>query len=619
MTNRPMPSDPTAFLRSAPLVPFEVGGDGKEVLWVGAQAERLLGWSLTDWRDDDFWGRVILPDDQIPALEARRHALRSGAPVAIDYRVEHRAGRILWVHEAMAPNTTPEATSLCGYLVDITDRKRQEVALWKAEERLRTLVHGAPDAMLITDDAGVIQNMNAQAEALFDYQLAEIAGSSIDHLLPARLRHRVVEMRAAFDTDSRRRSLVDGRGFAIERSDGVQVPVELSLSSVPGPDDTPQIVWSIRDLTARRRMEAQLRSSERRLEQVANAVPGMVAFVDRTGRYRFVNEAYAEWHGWKPGQMEGRLVREVLGEGAYQQIAASVEAANQGSATHFRGEVENGAGERLPVSVSFVPQHDESSEPSGYFVALFDMSDEIASAEADRRHMAELAHVARVATLGELAASIAHEINQPLTAIVANAGAARHLLDQTPPALADARLAVEAIQSDGRRAGNVIASLRQLMERGEAKREQLDLPTLVDETIALLASEARRRGVRLFSGTWDRTLPTVHGDPIQLKQVLMNLIVNALEATSAIEGPREVEATASLVGATVEVAVLDNGVGLPAGDPENLFVPFVSKKPDGLGMGLAISRTITEAHDGSLWAERQADGGSRFILALPLG
>ena len=613
-----MTFDPEAFLATAPLVPVELDADGV-VHHIGTQGEALMGVSAAAWRAKDFWSTHIVPDDQSMVWDARAAVAREGVSRAIDYRMERADGRVVWICESIARGVDAEGSvRLRGYLMEVTDRKRQEVALWKSEERLRALLRSAPDAMVLTDFDGRILDMNDQAEALLEYRLSDVVGSSIDHLTPGRLRSRIPELRAAFDRDPHRRSLIDGHSFAIERSDGTEMPVELSMSIITGADDTRQLICSLRDLTARRRVEAQLRSSEKRLREMANVLPAMVCSVDTENRYRFVNDAYARWHGWERHQMEGRLLREVVGEKLFSEMTSSIDAALAGSATHFRGEMADVGGHTIPVDVSLVPQHDERGEVTGYFVVVFDVTTEIAAREADRRHRDELAHVGRVATMGELAASIAHELNQPLSAIVANAQAAHRMLNLIPPDLEEVGEALADISAAGTRAGDVIASIRDLLQRGETKDEPVDLVSLAREVIEFLHSEVVSRGVTVSSVRSDATVPNVQGDTIQLKQVLLNLLMNAIEAASRSPATGcRVDVVVASKGEEIEIAVMDTGPGLPTGDLEDLFAPFVSRRADGLGMGLAISRSIVEAHDGRLWGEDGPDGGAVFRVRLP--
>jgi PAS domain S-box-containing protein len=611
--------DHRAFLESTPLAPWEGDAETGRVTFVGHQALDLLGYPLSDWHRPDFWDAKIYPDDQSGVSQARAKLARRGGAHVIEFRMERADGRIIWVSEAAGVGKRSDGhRSVRALLTDITDRKRLELSLWKSEEKLRALLRWAPDAMILTDDRGIILNMNRQAEALVKYELREVVGSSIDYLAPDRLRSRLPELRAAFERDPHRLSLVDGHGLALVRSDGAEVPVELSMSLLVDVDESRQILCSVRDLTARRRVEAQLRSSEERLREIANVLPAMVCFVDLEQRLRFVNDSYARWHGWERGRMEGVPIRSVVGDKLYAGFGSALDAALEGKPSHFRGEMADASGAARPFDVTLVPQHGEDGAVAGCSMVIFDVTDEVAAQEANRRHLSDLAHVARVATMGELTASIAHELNQPLSAIVSNAQAAAHFLDRDEPVIEEAREALADIAADGQRAGEVIARMRQLLKRGETREEPVDVPSLVGNVVDLLRSEAIGRGVELSThGAPDarRMLPA---DSIQLKQVFLNIIMNAIESVSeADRDPRRVRVTTVLDGNAVEVAVADTGVGLPD-DAEDIFDPFVSSKADGLGMGLTISRTIVDAHGGRIWAEPGHPVGAVFRIRLPL-
>ena len=231
---------------------------------------------------------------------------------------------------------------------------------------------------------------------------------------------------------------------------------------------------------------------------------------------------------------------------------------------------------------------------------------------------AELAHVARVSTMGQLAASIAHEVNQPLGAMVANAAAAERWLAATPPETTRAREALRGVVDDGQRAGAVIDRVRALMKREPRLEEPLDINEAIREVLALTRQEQRRHDV-VVEALLDDALPRVRGDKIQLQQLLLNLTVNALEAMSDVAGaPRTltVQSEKGDAGGVV-VTVRDTGVGLDPVDSDRLFDPFYTTKAAGMGMGLAISRSIIEAHGGRIWAGPNSPPGATFRFALP--
>jgi len=308
----------------------------------------------------------------------------------------------------------------------------------------------------------------------------------------------------------------------------------------------------------------------------------------------------------------------VLGERLYGRLHSGIEAVLRGEQVRYELDFPASDGSGRPVELTLSPQFDDEGGVSGYVVVIFDIADRVHSREADRRHREELAHVTRVATMGELAASIAHELNQPLTAVVTNAQAARRFLAATPPDIAEIDDALEDIAVGAKRAADVIRRMRDLLRKGEHRVEVVDIASLIEETVEMLRSDAIARKVSVAVDC-AADLPTCFGDPIQLKQVILNLMVNAFDVASEGDGgPGALVITASASDGQVLITFTDNGPGLPDDLDQDLFAPFVSSKPDGLGMGLTISRTLVEAHGGQLIAEDNPDGGASFRVLLPV-
>jgi C4-dicarboxylate-specific signal transduction histidine kinase len=236
-----------------------------------------------------------------------------------------------------------------------------------------------------------------------------------------------------------------------------------------------------------------------------------------------------------------------------------------------------------------------------------------------RRAQADLANVSRMTTLGELTASIAHEVNQPIAAVVTNAGACLRWLAGERPDLDKARQAASRIVRDGARAADIITRIRALFARAAPERRSIDLNQLIRETTDLLGAEIKRHAVatRLNLAA---DLPAIFGDRVQLQQVLVNLITNGVEAMAAVHGPRELLVVCERsADGEVLVSVCDSGDGLPDEPPDRLFNAFFTTKPEGTGMGLSISRSIIEAHGGLLSATANKPKGAIFRFALPVG
>jgi signal transduction histidine kinase len=233
---------------------------------------------------------------------------------------------------------------------------------------------------------------------------------------------------------------------------------------------------------------------------------------------------------------------------------------------------------------------------------------------------AELAHVNRVATAGQLTASVAHEISQPITAAVINAEAALRWLNAQPPALDEAREVVTQIAEDGKRAGDILSRIRALFKKAPPRNERFDLNEAILNVIALVRSEVLRHGV-LLQTQLAQGLPPIVGERIQLQQVILNLILNAVEAMAGLEeGARELQIrTEKDVAGGVLVAVLDSGPGLDPTSVEHVFDPFYTTKADGMGMGLSICRSIIVAHGGRMWAIAHQPRGALFQFTIPAG
>jgi C4-dicarboxylate-specific signal transduction histidine kinase len=261
---------------------------------------------------------------------------------------------------------------------------------------------------------------------------------------------------------------------------------------------------------------------------------------------------------------------------------------------------------------------DEEGSPRNIFGACQDITDQRRSEAVLRRNLGEIAHLNRVAAMGELTASLAHELNQPLAAILSNAQAASRFLNRESPDLGQVRECLTDIVADDKRAGEVIKRLRALLKKGAAQPSFVDVNELVSDVIRLLKSDALLREVSVkFEPS--PGLPAVHGDRVQLYQVILNLIVNGLEA-AAEHGPGDrwlKVRTSESSGGAIELTVEDSGKGIAESDLARVFEPFFTTKPEGLGMGLSISRSIVQAHGGQIWAENRTNGGALFRCVLP--
>jgi len=367
------------------------------------------------------------------------------------------------------------------------------------------------------------------------------------------------------------------------------------------------------DLTEHKRSDEKFRA-------VVEASPNGIVLMDHENRIVLINAETEKMFGYPRKELVGQMVDMVVPEqwraqhGTHRgEFLKAPRARMMGAGRELFGRRKDGT--EFPIEVGLSPI--QSSEGDLTMAAIVDISAR-KQAEAEAiLHRNELAHFARVSTIGQLATSLAHELNQPLGAILRNAEAAELLLKDPSPDLDEVRAIVSDICKDDLRAGAVVDRIRAFMRRGEVQRRPVNLNLLVGEVVALVRLDAEMHRVRLALET-DLTLKPISGDRVQLQQVVLNLLLNAIDSLS--ENPLVrglVTVRAQPAGATIEVAVSDNGCGIPADNLAHVFEPFHTSKPNGLGLGLAISRSIIEAHDGKIWVENNAAGGATFTFALP--
>jgi len=362
---------------------------------------------------------------------------------------------------------------------------------------------------------------------------------------------------------------------------------------------------------------AELRRASGELQTILNASPvGIVLFGSDLTVQR-CNASFERMFGWTFEELVNRpgLLANETDDGWGPVLQALKTAAGP-----FRTEIRmrRKDGSEFDADVACAPLNTESGVPAGFVANIGDVSDRKRAEASLRKTQDELAHVARVMTLGELAASIAHEINQPLTAIVANASVSLNLLSRPTQQVAMVRQVLTEIMADGHRAGDVIKRLRQLATKSEPHRTRLDMNAVIREVVGLVDSEIQRHNaaVRVVLAP---DLPPVYCDRVQLQQVLINLVMNGLEAMDRVSDRRRQLTVRSVPreGRNVRVSVQDAGTGIDARSADQLFDAFFTTKSGGMGMGLSISRSIIEEHGGRLWAAPNPRFGATFHFELP--
>jgi PAS domain S-box-containing protein len=419
-------------------------------------------------------------------------------------------------------------------------------------------------------------------------------------------------------------SIAAGRPYEMvwrfRRSDGVYRWFQ--NNGFPVRDASGHIVgWCVlmTDIDERKQAEDALHKSEERWRAVFDNSAIGVALTDLHGRFLATNSAFQTMLGYSEEELGGLTFLELTHEDYRESNWELVTELLEGKRTQFQIEkrYRRKDGRLIWVSnnVSLVPG--TKSMPRFLMALSEDITERKHTEEALRRSQAELARVTRVASLGEMTASIAHEVNQPLAAVVANGHACLRWLSASPPNLLKAVEAAERIVKDGKDAGVVVRRVRALFKRTAVEKVQLDLGEVIGEVLRLLDSYPARKDVSL-NVVLDPDLRPVFADRVQVQQLVLNLMVNALEALQPVSG-RVKQLSVLSTRAEPHHAVIqisDNGIGLD--DSVAAFEPFVTTKPEGLGLGLAICRSIVAAHDGRLSAERNVGFGTTFTVTLPI-
>ncbi|MCA6114874.1 PAS domain S-box protein [Bradyrhizobium sp. WSM 1738] len=484
------------------------------------------------------------------------------------------------------------------------------------DKKIRRLVDANIVGIVIWDLEGRILEANDAFLRMLGYDRENLASGRLNwtDLTPAEWRDR--DARAA--EELRRTGTVQPSEKEYFRKDGSRVPV--LLGGVMFEQNSNQGVSFVLDLTERKRAEEALRQSEERFRTLVQF--SFDVYWETDAQHRFTHQEFAEElaDAPAPGSEIGKTRWEVPylepDEEAWRKHRETLDAH-----LPFRDfELARLApdGSKRYVSVSGLPMFDDAGRFVGYRGVGRHITERRRAEEALRAMQAELAHANRVTAMGQLSASIAHEVNQPIAATVTNAQAALRWLRAQPPDLEEVRHSLDRIVEDGKRAGNVIGGIRALIHKVPSRKDWFDLNEAILEMIVLTRSEALKHRISLQTRL-AKGLPVVQGDRTQLQQVILNLILNAIEAMVDLDDGTRVLSISTETGATgILVTVRDSGPGLDPADVERVFQAFYTTKAKGMGMGLAICRSMVEAHGGRLWASANEPRGAVFQFTLPL-
>jgi two-component system sensor kinase FixL len=484
----------------------------------------------------------------------------------------------------------------------------------------RAVIDTVVDGIVIIDSAGRIQLFNPGCERLFGHRQDEVIGRNVSMLMPEPDAAGHDGHLTRFRETGERRIIGTGRHVWGRRADGAEFPMHLSVGEILQDDGVRMFVGVIRDTTEQHALERTLREQAEHLRSILETVPDAIIVIDETGAIESFSPAAERLFGWAAAEVIGRDVSLLMPAPYRQEHDGYMQRYRRTGERRIIGIGRVVVGQRRDLST--FPMELEIGEVKRAAGRAFTgfVRDLTESQQADRRLQelqTELVHVARLSDMGQMASALAHELNQPLTAIINWVQAARRLLLAQlaePPSKAMAFMDNAIEQAN--RAGQIIRQLRSFIERGDVERRSEDINRVVEEAAALALVGAKETGVRAVFNLAPQ-LPGAWIDKVQVQQVVINLVRNAVEAMAQMPRRELTIATARAGDDLIAVSVADTGPGLPPEVTARLFQPFVTTKAKGMGVGLSISRSIIDNMGGRLTADPSPDGGMIFSFTLP--
>jgi PAS domain S-box-containing protein len=568
---------------------------------------------IRKWRTSD----LVHPDDLVPTIEVFGNGISAGQPWDLEFRLRRFDGIYRWFQARWVPVRDLEGRILHwnALTTDIDDRKKAEEALHARELDARSLLDNMPGLLARLSPDGTPE--------IFNRPFLQYLGKTIEEISNWRTSDIVHPDDLAHTIEVLGNGISSGQSFEFQyrlrRFDGVYRWFQ--VRGVPVRNVEGRILhWNtlVTDIDDRKRAEAQVEQAYLRLAEAQR--------LSKTGS--FITDLAADHHDWSEEtfrifefdpttKVTVQRIRDIIHPEDLPSFDAMIARAMTGADVDFvfRIFTSRGAMKHIRGMARIMVQNPDRLLFIG---ALQDITESKVAQEALDKARSELAHVTRVTTLNALTASIAHEINQPLASLVTNASICLRRLNAEPPNLDGARETVQRTIRDANRASDVITRLRALFSNKEFTLEPLDLNELTLEVIALSLSDLQRNRVILRSEL-AQDLPPVIGDRVQLQQVTLNLLRNASDAMAGVDDrPRQLEIKSQREGENrVRLSVQDAGCGVNPQDFERLFEAFYTTKSDGMGIGLAVSRSIIERHHGRLWAERNDGPGITFLFSIP--
>jgi two-component system, LuxR family, sensor kinase FixL len=585
---------------------WESGTD--RITW-SPQCSTLFGIEHSDVVSREAVLELIHPDDRMAVSHALDSALRGAGGFDREFCVVRPDGATHWLRGKGAADL--QAAAIAGIFINIDEHMRTE----READLLAAIVGSSDDAIISKTLDGIVTSWNIGAERIFGYRADEMIGRSISVLAaPDRVdempqilqRIRAGERIEHFETERRRK-------------DGRIVQVSLTVSLIH--DEQGRVIGAskvARDTTGAKQAQAELLQQRAHLQSILDTVPDAMVVTDERGIVQSFSAAAERMFGYRADEVCGRNVS-MLMPSPYQEqhdsyiarYLATGERRIIGIGRLVAGQRKDGS--TFPMELAVGEVQGEHRLFTGF---VRDISERQRIRSRVQELQSELSHVSRLTEMGQMASALAHELNQPLTATANYLQAARRLGERRDDGSLDrAFAAMDGAAAQVTRASDIIRRLRGFVKKSDSSQQPEDTATLVEEASALALIGAKERDVRVGFRT-SRELPPVLIDKVQIQQVLVNLMRNAVEAMEASIRRELLIETAPSEGMIV-ISVIDTGPGLAPEVADRLFQPFVTTKAQGMGVGLSICRAIVEAHGGRLWNEANPDGGTIFRFTVP--
>jgi two-component system, LuxR family, sensor kinase FixL len=485
------------------------------------------------------------------------------------------------------------------------------------DDRLSALLNAAVDPIVLIDPRGQISRFNPAAERLFGYSSEEVLGRNVNILMPEPYRAEHDHYIERYLHTHEPRIIGIGREVTARRKDGSTFPIELAVGEFSGGGEH-GFVGILRDISQRREYESQLRRQSEELQLIFDNAPTAIVTATLDGAVLAANLACSELLDRHPESLRGRSIADLVhadDRAELQQLLAGVHQAYDES---FRSTLRlvRADGATIHALLYVAVAHDGEGAPLMMVAEIVDRTAQMEASREAEELRTRLAHVGRLGTLGEMVSGIAHEVNQPLTAIANYARACRRLLLAGQAQPEELAVTLDKIAAQAERAGAVISGLRGFVRNRELTCERLDCNELIREVLRLVEFDLRLSGVRTELAL-SSALPDVVADRVQVQQVILNLIRNALDAMADSECGDLLQIVTGTEGDWIEMRVIDEGPGIPEPMQDRLFEPFFTTKSEGIGLGLSICKSIIAAHGGELVYAPADTGGACFTIRLP--